>query len=99
MNISTFSIIMVGILTILVHKLNLLEKMLIIILDYYSMQEVHQLKNKHHKKTNNNLNKLKIIMMIIVKFQSTLIKMEQLNGCVLNSLLLNKIHKWLVLDL
>ena len=89
---------MVGILTILVHKLNLLEKMLIIILDYYSMQEVHQLKNKHHKKIN-NLNKLKIIMMIILKFQSILIKMEQQNGCVLNSLLLNKIHKWLVLDL
>lgn len=89
---------MVGILTILVHKLNLLEKMLIIILEYYSMLEVHQLKIKIQKKINNNLNKLKITMMIIVKFQSMLIKMEPINGCVLNSLLLNKTQKWLVLD-
>lgn len=59
------------------------------------MLEAHQLKNKPHKKTN-KLNKLKTIMMTIVKFQYILIRMEQLNGCVLNFLLLNKIHKWLV---
>jgi hypothetical protein len=53
-----------------------------------------------NKKTNNNLDKvLKISMMITVKFLFILIKMDHQNGCVLNSLLLNKMQKLEELDL
>ena len=60
------------------------------------MLEIHQLKKIKIKEVN-HLNNL-VIMMIMGKFLLILIKMEPLNGCVLNSLLLNKIHKWLALD-
>lgn len=94
-NISTFSIIMVGMLTTAEPKFNYLEKVEIIIWDYYSTLEI-QLHNHNKNKDNNNNNK--ISTKITVKFQSTLTKMVNQNGCVQNFSSLNKTPKSVELD-
>jgi hypothetical protein len=64
------------------------------------MHVIHQLNKINLKINNNNLKKEQTtLMMIIVKSQSMSTKMDQLNGCVLNSLSLNKIVKLLESDL
>jgi hypothetical protein len=74
--------------------------MVITILESYSTQEALQLKKHLKNKTqSNNNNKVKTIsMMITVKSPFISTKMVNQNGCVPNSLSLNKIQKLQVLD-
>lgn len=99
-NTLTFSTITDGTSIILELKQNLLEKMVITILESYSTQEALQLKKHLKNKTqSNNNNKVKTIsMMITVKSPFISTKMVNQNGCVPNSLSLNKIQKLQVLD-
>jgi hypothetical protein len=100
MNILTSSIITDGISIIMELKYNYPEKIMTTILNSYSMHVIHQLNKISLKINNNNLKKeWTTLMMIIVKSQSMSTKMDQLNGCVLNSLSLNKTVKLLESDL